>query len=127
MIWTIPGTFDSSRIGVKAKSGFSRYLLSSKCLSLGNWARLNARENSNRSLANRLTCWVGATDKAVLQALHRSHRAFVDQTEGIQLLQQIACWVDKGQAGEHEIRMDVALHEVWRMQSKKQPKSMDIK
>ena len=48
----------------------------------------------------------------------------MDQTEGVQLLQQTACWVDKGQVGEHEIRMDVALHEVWRTQRKKQPKRM---
>ena len=37
----------------------------------------------------------------------------MDQTEGNELLQQTACRVGQGQAGEHEIRVDVALHEVW--------------
>ena len=34
----------------------------------------------------------------------------MDQTEGVEILQSDACWADEGQAGEHEIRMDVALY-----------------
>ena len=34
----------------------------------------------------------------------------MDQTEGVEVLQQDACWVDEGQARQYERWMDVALY-----------------
>ena len=47
----------------------------------------------------------------------------MDQTQGVEILQQDACWVDEGQAGEYESRMDVALYKDWNMQGEKPNKN----